>query len=92
MKLAVVFNYEAFRFEGWLAGRNRKVQQKYWKVFRDCQWDGCRVVAPAKDVDAIIECTLAEGLDLEDLDALTSSIENATIRFIDRIEGFLSAH
>ena len=92
LKIAVVFNYEAFRFEAWLAGRNRTVQQKYWKVFRDSQWNDCRIVEPAKGVDAIVECTLAEDFDFGDLDTLTSSIENATIRFIDRIEGFLSEH
>src|SRR5512138_753389 len=26
LKIAIVFNYDAFRFEAWLAARNRKVQ------------------------------------------------------------------
>ena len=30
LAVAVVFDYEAFRFELWLAARNRKVQRKYW--------------------------------------------------------------
>ncbi len=92
LKLAIVFNYEAFRFEAWLAGRNRKVQRKYWEMFKYCQWSGCRVLKPAKGVDSIIECVLAEDFDFDDPDALTSTIEKATIRFIDRIEGFLSEH
>ena len=29
LKIAIVFNYEAFRFEAWLAGTNRQVQRKY---------------------------------------------------------------
>ena len=92
LKIAVVFNYEAFRFEAWLAGRNRKIQQKYWEVFKDYHWNECRLVEPAKGVDAIVECTLADDLEVGDLDALTMSIENATFRFIDRIEGYLSEH
>jgi len=27
-KVAIVFNYEAFRFEAWLAARNLKVQRQ----------------------------------------------------------------
>jgi len=90
LKIAVVFNYDAFRFEAWLAGRNRKVQQKYWELFRARQWNEYRVVAPAKGVDAIVECTLAENFDFTDPDTLTSTIEKATLRFIKRIEGFLA--
>lgn len=26
LKIAIVFNYDAFRFEAWLAGTNRQVQ------------------------------------------------------------------
>ena len=90
LKIAVVFNYEEFRFEAWLVGRNRKVQKQYWAVFRDSQCQGVRVVTPAKGVDAIVECTLAEDFDFDDLDKLTSRIEDATIGFTNRIEEFLS--
>lgn len=92
LKVALLFNYEAFRFEVWLAGRNRKVQKKYWEVFKGFQCDECRVVEPGKGVDAIVESTLAEDFDFDNLDALTSSIEKATLKFIDRIEEFLSDH
>ena len=48
LKIAMVFNYEAFRFEAWLAGSNRKVQRQYWEMFRDSQWTNYRVIAPGK--------------------------------------------
>ena len=89
LKIAIVFNYEAFRFEVWLAGSNRKVQQQYWELFRDSQWHEYHVVAPAKGVDAIVEYTLAEDCDFGDLDSLTAGIEKNTIKFIDDMERFL---
>jgi hypothetical protein len=92
LKIAIVFNYEAFRFEAWLAGSNRKVQQKYWDLFRDSQWTKYRVATPAKGVDSIVECDLAENFDFGDLDTLTASIEKITEEFIDDIERFLSDH
>ena len=92
LKIAIVFNYDAFRFEAWLAGRNRKVQRQYWELFRDSQWPEYRVVTPATGVDSIVECDLATDFDLGDPDALTAIIEAGTVAFIDDIERFLSEH
>ena len=67
LKIAIVFSYGAFRFEAWLAGTNRQVQRKYWDLFRDSQWSEYRVATPAKGVDSIVECNLAEEFDFGDL-------------------------
>ncbi|WP_287373673.1 hypothetical protein [Prosthecochloris sp.] len=90
LKIAIVFNYEAFRFEAWLSGRNRDVNRKYWETFKDRKWPAYRVVTPAKGVDSIVECDLAQGFDLSDSDALTASIETGTNTFIKDIEGILT--
>jgi hypothetical protein len=92
LKIAIVFNYEAFRFEAWLSGANRQVQRKYWELFRDSRWTEYRVVTPAKGVDSIIECNLAEDFDFSDLDSLTASIEENTVKFINDVEKFFSDH
>jgi len=89
-QVAIVFNYDAFGFEAWLAGRNWKVQRQYWELFKDSQWPAYRVVTPAKGIDSILECDLATDLDLDAPDALTASIETATVAFIDDIERFLA--
>jgi len=92
LKIAIVFNYDAFAFEAWLAAGNRKVQRQYWELFEESQWPEYRVVTPAKGIDSILECDLATGFDLDDPDALTASIEKATVTFIDDIERFLAEH
>jgi hypothetical protein len=92
LKIAIVFNYEAFRFEVWLAGGNRKVQRDYWELFRADRRAGWRVVAPAPGIDSIVERDLADGLELSDPDALASTIESAVSAFIGEIEGFLAEH
>jgi hypothetical protein len=92
LKIAIVFNYEAFRFEAWLAGGNRKVQQQYWELVKNSQWPAYRVVTPAKGVDSIIECNLAEDFDFADLGGLTARIEANTAKFVAHIESFLSEH
>ena len=90
LKIAIVFNYDAFRFEAWLAGSNRKIQRQYWELFRNSQWPEYRVVTPARGIDSIVECDLAKDFDFSDPDALTLSIEATTAAFIDDIERFLS--
>jgi hypothetical protein len=90
LKIAIVFNYEAFRFEAWLAGRNRKVQRQYWELFKGRPWPKYRVVTPATGIDSILECDLASDFDLDETDALTSIIETTTVAFINDIERFLS--
>jgi len=92
LKAAILFNYEAFKFEAWLAGTNRQVQRKYWELFRDSRWTEYRVVKPAKGVDSIIECDLAKDLDFGDRDRLTVIIEEKAIEFIGDVERFLNDH
>ena len=90
LKIAIVFNYDAFRFEAWLAASNRKIQRQYWELFKDSQWPEYRVVAPAIGIDSILECDLATDFDLDDPDALTARIERITVAFIDDIQRFLA--
>lgn len=92
LKIAIVFNYDAFRFEAWLAARNRKVQRQYWELFQDSQWAEYRVIAPGEGIDSILECDVAKDFNISDTDALTSRIETVTSVFIDDIEKFLSEH
>jgi hypothetical protein len=61
-------------------------------MFKDSRWIEYRVVAPAKGVDSIIECNLAEDFDFGDLVSLTASIEKNAVEFIDNVERFISNH
>ena len=92
LKIAIVFVYEKFRFEVWLAGFNKTVQSKYWKLFKESDWNKYQVVPPEKGVDSIVEYTLVEDPDFNDLDTLTNQIEQGTVKFIKDVEGFLSNH
>jgi len=92
LKIAIVFNYAAFRFEAWLTGGNRKIQRQYWGLFRDSRWPTYRVVTPAVGIDSIVECDLAKDFDFSHPDVLTAQIETAVTAFIDDMERYLSEH
>jgi hypothetical protein len=92
LKIAIVFIHEAFRFEVWLAGNNKGVQSKYWKLFKESDWNKYHIVSSTKGVDSIVEYLLVDNPDFSDLDTLTNKIEGSTLNFIEDVEGFLYKH
>jgi hypothetical protein len=90
LKIAIVFIHDKFRFEAWLAGYNKQVQLKYWKLFKERDWNKYHLVSTTKGVDSIIECILVDNPDFSNLDKLTKQIEGEALNFIKDVEGFLS--
>ena len=92
LKIAVVFLHEANRFEVWLAGSNKQVQARYWKLFQEGDWHKYTRVSTTEGADSILEHILADKPDFGDLDALTARIEKGTVRFIEDVQSLLSEH
>ena len=92
LKIAIVFIHDTFRFEVWLAGYNKQTQTKYWKLFKESNWNKYHVPSTTKGVDSIIECVLVNEPNFSDLDALTKQIEKGALKFIRDAENFLSKH
>jgi hypothetical protein len=89
LKIAVVFLHEAFRFEAWLSGVNRKAQKQYWKSIKESNWNKYKIVPQGIWVDSILEHILINKPDFTDLSALTQQIDSKTIKFIKDIENYL---
>jgi len=92
LKIAIVFIHETIRFEVWLAAQNKQIQTEYRKLFKEGNWDKYRIPVATKGVDSIMEYTLTDTPDFNDLDALTEKLEEGTLAFISDIEKFLSKH
>jgi hypothetical protein len=92
LKIAIVLIHESMRFEVWLAGYNKQVQSKYWKLIKESKWNKYHLVSTTKGADSILEHILVDNPDFSDLDALTKQIEKATLKFIRDVESFLSKH
>ena len=90
LKIAIVFVYDAFRFEVWLSGSNRKVQSKYWKLFKENDWKKYDLATNPKRVDYVIDHILVGDPDFGDLDVLTRQIEGGTLEFVRDVERVLS--
>jgi hypothetical protein len=92
LKIAVVFVHETIQFEVWLAGYNKQIQKEYWESFKEGVWDKYRIPVNLKGVDSIIEYTLVNDPDFDDLDSLTGRIEIGILNFINDVETFLFKH
>lgn len=90
LKIAIVFIHDKASFEVWLAGSNKEIQSKYWKLFKTSNWNKYRIPSNIKDVDFIIEYDLLNNPNFDDLDTMTKQIEDGVLQFIDDIEDFLS--
>ena len=90
LKIAVVFIHDVFRFEVWLAGVNRDVQAKYWKLLKENNWNKHHISSNPRGVDYILDHILIDDPDFSDLDTLTKQIERGTLDFIRDVEDFLS--
>jgi hypothetical protein len=92
LKVVILFVHDSFRFEVWLAGYNKSAQAKYLKLFKEKGWSKYHLAPSASGVDYISDYVLVDNPDFSDLDALTSQLENGTLKFIKDIEGFLFEH
>lgn len=90
LKIAIVFIHESMRFEAWLAGYNKQVQSKYWKMIKESNWNKYHLVSTTKGADSILEYILVDNPDFRDLDELTKQIEKETMKFIRDVDSFLS--
>ena len=55
LKIAIVFLHEPFRFEVWLAGFNKQIQSKYWKLIKESGWNKYHLVSTTIGADSILE-------------------------------------
>jgi hypothetical protein len=90
LKIAVVFIYDTFKFEVWLAGSNKNVQKEYWELFTEKSLEKYHIPSSIKGRDSVAENVLVENPDFGDLDSLTQKIEEGTLIFIEDILEFLS--
>ena len=90
LKIAIVFSYDTFRFEVWLGGYNKQVQEEYWKLFKQSDWKKYHLVPGTEGFDSILEYTLVDAPNFDEPDKMTKQIEGGTLQFIKDVEKFLS--
>ena len=88
LKLGLVLNHLDMRFEVWLLGNTIPNQKKYWELLKTTTWNKDRTEMPKY---SILETTLVENPDFNNLNALFEQIETEMIKVSDEILDYLKA-
>lgn len=86
LKLGLVLNHLEMKFEVWLLGNTIPNQKKYWELLKATKWNRDKTEMPKY---SILEATLVDNPDFNNLNALTEQIETEMIKVSDEIMGYL---
>ena len=75
LKLGLVFNHNHVRFEAWLLGQTKDIQEKYWELLKNTKW----INGSEMPQYSIFEVILVDNPDFDDLDTLTENIKNKLV-------------
>lgn len=89
LKIVILFMHETLQFDIWLCGANKQIQKKYWEIFKESDWDKYRIPTTTKNVFSIVEHTIVEQANFDDLAKLTLQIDNEAMKFITVIKNDL---
>jgi len=81
LKLGLVFNHNHVRFEAWLLGQTKDVQENYWKLLKNTKW----INGSEMPRYSIFEVILVDNPDFDDLETLTESIKNKLVSVAEDI-------
>ncbi len=81
LKLGLVLNHHHIRFEVWLLGQTKDIQENYWKLLKTTKW----INSSEMPQYSIFEVILVDNPDFDDIDALTESIKNKLVSVAEDI-------
>ena len=86
LRFGIVLNHREMRFELWLLGQNKKIQDKYWNIFKTSPWNHGRTTKPQY---AELEIVLVDNPDFENIDTLTVDIIDRAVEETNKIIAYL---
>ncbi len=90
LKIAIVFLHKDCKFELWLAGNNRQIQAEYIELLKYKDIGKYTLTQINPGVDSIIESTIVEQPDFDDIEQLKKQIETKTLEFVKDIISILN--
>jgi len=86
LRFGIVLNHSEMRFELWLMGQNKEIQNKYWDLLKKSTWNEGRTKKPKY---AELEIILVDNPDFENIDALTVDIIKRAVDEADKVMKYL---
>ncbi|WP_294733810.1 hypothetical protein [uncultured Flavobacterium sp.] len=89
LKFVIVFNFELMQLEICFSGQNKDVRKKYWKIFKDSNWDKYHLADSIDGSLSIINHVIIENPDFSDTKKLTKQIEIESFKFMNEFQDIL---
>ncbi len=86
LKFGLVLNHLEMRFEIWLLGNTVSTQKEYWELLKTTKWNKDKTEMPTY---SILETTLVEHPDFNNLNLLADHIETQMIQASNEIMDYL---
>ena len=86
LRFGIALNHVEMRFELWLLGQNKEIQNRYWDILKTSPWNQGRTTKPQYSE---LEIVLVDNPDFEDIDKLTTAIVNSAAEEADRVIEYL---
>jgi len=89
LKLAIVYLHPDMRFDVWLSGMKREVQDTLRPLFQAATWPDYTIPEDGVWVDSIVEYVVEDAPDFDDPGTLTDRIDTGVSAFADDMVSFL---
>ena len=86
LKFGLILNHVEMRFEVWLLGNTKPIQQKYWELSKNTKWNKDKTEMPKY---SILESIIVKDPDFDNLDKLIEQIETQMMKASDEILDYL---
>lgn len=89
LKFVIILNHKELYFSICLSGQNKSIRKKYWKIFRDSDWNKYHLAESIDDSLSIIDQTIVEEPNFNNKRNLTEKIEKESWKFIKELKDIL---
>ena len=86
LRFGIVLNHNKMRFELWLMGQNKEIQNRYWDMFKVSKWNEGRT---KRSQYAELEIVLVDNPNFEKIDELTADIINKAVIEAEKVIAYL---
>ena len=86
LRFGIVLNHSEMRFELWLLGQNKEIQNRYWNMLKASKWNERCTKRPKY---AELEIVLIDNPNFEKIDELTGKIINKAVIEAEEVIAYL---
>ncbi|MEB3345161.1 AraC family transcriptional regulator [Aquimarina gracilis] len=89
LKFVIILDHKTLCFSICLSGQNKSIRKKYWKFFKDSDWNKYHLAESIDNSLSIIDQTIVKEPNFNNKKRLTEQIEKESMKFIKELKDIL---